>query len=33
MGMHEGGAPKLIYGCRRSPKGLKFKLERKSEFN
>jgi hypothetical protein len=33
MGMHEGGAPKLIYGCRRSPEGLRFELEMKYEFS
>jgi hypothetical protein len=33
MEMHEGGAPKLIYECGRSPEGLRFKLEIKSEFN
>jgi hypothetical protein len=30
--MHGRGAPKLIYGCGRSLKGLKIKLEIKSEF-
>jgi hypothetical protein len=30
MGMREGGAPK---GCGRSPEGLRFELEIKSEFN
>jgi hypothetical protein len=33
MGMHGGGAPKLIYVCRRSPEVLRFKLEIKSKFN
>jgi hypothetical protein len=33
MGMRGGGAPKLILGCGRSPKGLRFKLEMKSEFS
>jgi hypothetical protein len=33
MGMREGGAPKLISGCGRSPKGLRFELEIKSKFN
>jgi hypothetical protein len=33
MGMRGGGAPKLIKGCRRSPEGLRFELEIKSEFN
>jgi hypothetical protein len=33
MGMHGGGAPKLIYGCGRSLKALRFDLDIKSEFN
>jgi hypothetical protein len=33
MGMREGGAPKLISGCGRSPKGLRFEFEIKSKFN
>jgi hypothetical protein len=33
MRMREGGAPKLIYGCRRSPEALGFELQIKSEFN
>jgi hypothetical protein len=33
MGMCGGGAPKLIYGCGRSPKALGFELEIKSKFN
>jgi hypothetical protein len=32
MGRHGGGAPKLIQGCGRSPEGLRFELEIKSEF-
>jgi hypothetical protein len=32
MEMHGGGAPKLIYGCGRSPEGLRFKLEIKWSF-
>jgi hypothetical protein len=32
MGMHGGGAPKLIQGCEESLDGLKFELEIKSEF-
>jgi hypothetical protein len=31
--MRGEGAPKLIYGCGRSPEGLKFELEIKSKFN
>jgi hypothetical protein len=33
MGMREGGAPKLILGCGRSPEALEFELKIKSEFN
>jgi hypothetical protein len=33
MGMHGGGAPKLIQGCGRSSEGLIFELEIKYEFN
>jgi hypothetical protein len=33
MGMHGGCAPKVIKGCGRSPEGLRFELEIKSEFN
>jgi hypothetical protein len=33
VGMRGGGAPKLIYGCGRSPEGFRFELEIKSEFN
>jgi hypothetical protein len=33
MGMHGGGAPKLILGCGRSPEALGFELEIKYEFN
>jgi hypothetical protein len=33
MGMRGGGAPKLILGCGRSPKELRFELEIKSLFN
>jgi hypothetical protein len=33
MGMRGRGAPKLIEGCGRSPEGLRFELEIKSEFN
>jgi hypothetical protein len=33
VGRHGGGAPKLIWGCERSLKRLRFKLEIKSEFN
>jgi hypothetical protein len=33
MGLHGGGAPKLIYWCGRSPEALGFELETKSKFN
>jgi hypothetical protein len=33
MGKCGGGAPKLIQGRRRSPKGIRFELEIKSEFS
>jgi hypothetical protein len=33
VGRYGGGAPKLIEGRGRSPEGLRFKLEIKSEFN
>jgi hypothetical protein len=33
MGIRGGGAPKLIWGCRRSPEALGFEVEIKSEFN
>jgi hypothetical protein len=33
MGMHGGGAPKLIEACGRNPKALGFELEIKSKFN
>jgi hypothetical protein len=33
MGMHEGGTPKLIYGCGRTPDALGFELDIKSVFN